>query len=280
MTIPSINEIQKQIENDQHLFDLIAHGSGNLPISIMAPSVKIENEDLINWHLVAPCLERIIRTCYKSEHAIKEGSDARLIKHVVHDLNHASTMEHAIVVSFRIVTSRAISMEAIRHRMTDLYGNTTQMQYPYPNLPLIGEDLKPSVSQESQRYVNYTNKGYQVMYSANLINYSTDELVLWYKTIYNSFQAYDQFIRKFGRKPEQARGVLPNDAKTEFVLTFNLSSLRNFFNLRLPHAAALDMRIIALEAFRLVSEKVGLVFSDFKEKCYEDLQGRSQERLQ
>ena len=261
----NIHELQQHIENDQHLFDMISRDS-NVPLNIVAPSVSIENADLINWQLVAPCLERIIRTCYKSEHLISEGSDSRLIKHVVHDLNHASTMEHAIVISFRIVTSRAISMEAIRHRITDLYGNTTQMQYPYPNLPLMGEDLKPSVSQESQRYVNYTNKGYQAIYSAHLIDYSTDELVLWYKTIHDSFKAYNQFIRKFNKKPEQARGVLPNDAKTEFVLTFNLSSLRNFFSLRLPHAAALDMRIIASEALRLVSEKVGIVFDDFKEK--------------
>ena len=230
-------------------------------LEVVPPSITIENADIIDWPKVAPCLERIVRTCYKSEHLAKEGSYERLIKNVVHDKHHNSVMEHAVVISFRIVTSRGISLEAVRHRMTELYPSTTEMSYPA--LPRIGEDLKPSVSQESQRYVNYANRKYQIIFSSRLLSASPCEINYWYDGLLQGFVHYDHFVRKYGWQPQHARDFLPEATKTEFVLTFNLASLRNFFNLRLPNTAHPDMRLLAAEGLRLVAEKVGVVFNDF-----------------
>lgn len=225
--------------------------------TIVPPSVKLENEDVIVWDKVLPCLERVVRTCYKSEQHIKQGSDEKLIRQIVHDYNHLSTMEHAIVLSFRIVTSRAISMEAIRHRITELEPSTSAL--------VNGSfDLKPSVSQESQRYVNYHNKGgYQAVYSKHLLNKTQAEQDDWFIGINNAFLHYDRAIKK-GWKPEEARDFLPNSCRTELVLTFNLSALRHFFSLRTAKAAHPDMRIIANEALNLVKNKINVVFEDFK----------------
>lgn len=233
-------------------------------LEVVPPSVKIENEDVVVWDKVAPCLERIIRTCYKSEHLIKEGSYERLIRNVVHEKHHNSVMEHAVVISFRIVTSRGISLESVRHRMTDLFPSTTEMSYP--NLPQAGTDITPSVSQESQRYINYANRKYQVVFPTKLYTANLDTANAWYDGLLHAFTFYDSFVKKLGWLPQEARDFLPEATKTEFVLTFNLASLRNFFNLRLPHSAHPDMRIIAHEALRLVSEKIGVVFEDFQKQ--------------
>ena len=215
-------------------------------LEIIPPSVILENDDVINWDKVLPCLERIVRTCYKSEGRIGVGSDEQLLTNVVNK-RHLQAIEHAFVMSFRIVTSRGISLEAIRHRISDLEPSTSDF------------DLLPPVCQESQRYVNYGNKGYQAVYPLHLISKSVQEERDWYESISNSFQDYDNLIKK-GWKPQEARDVLPNACKTEFIITFNASSLRHFFNLRLSTAAHPDMQIIAQKALEIAQSKVKVLF--------------------
>lgn len=46
-------------------------------------------------------------------------------------------------------------------------------------------------------------------------------------------------------KPEEARSVLPNDCKTELVVTMSESDWKNFFELRCSPAAHPDIRELA-----------------------------------
>jgi thymidylate synthase (FAD) len=226
----NIRRIQEQLERDRHLFD----GS----VEVIAPSVTIDNEDVINWDKVLPCLERIMRTCYKSEGLICPGSDKRLVSKLVHDTKHTSTIEHAAVVSFRMVIDRGISHEVVRHRIA-------------------------GHSQESTRYVDYVKKGGgQIVYPVHLIDRPELEKRFWYANLAEGFRAYHRAREVFKWTPQEARTFLPTGLKTELVTTFNFRSLRNFFQLRAAKSAHPDMRIIAESALALTKEKIEVIFDD------------------
>ena len=218
--------------------DLLFDGS----VQVIAPSVKIENEDVINWDKVLPCLERIMRTCYKSEGLTCEGSDKKLVGRLVHDTKHRSTIEHAMMVTFRMVIDRGISHEVVRHRIA-------------------------GHSQESTRYVDYVKKGGgQLVYPIGLINESDYVKNDWYTAACHGFETYHRFRKEYGWSPQMCRGFLPHFAKTELVSSFDLNSLRNFFSLRLAKSAHPDMRVVAESAFALTREKLEVIFDDFDDK--------------
>ena len=227
----NIERINESLERDRHLFD----GS----VQVIAPSITIENEDVINWEKVLPCLERIMRTCYKSEGSICEGSDKKLVQKLVHDTKHTSTIEHAAVISFRMIIDRGISHEIVRHRIA-------------------------GHSQESTRYVDYVKKGGgQIIYPLHLIERSEGEKVFWYTELAKAFKAYHSARNSFKGTPQEARTFLPTATKTELITTFNFRSLRNFFSLRLPKSAHPDMRVIAESALALTRNKIEIIYDDF-----------------
>lgn len=210
-------------------------------IRVTHPSVILENDELVNWPLVLPTLEKILRTCYKSENMITQTSYEGIIKRVVHELHHESTIEHAVVMSFRIVCDRGVSHELVRHRIA-------------------------SFSQESTRYVNYTIKnGGQVILPIDLIDATKDELRFWYNSCDNAFNAYHNSIEKYGRKPQLARGFLPHFTKTEIIMTLNLRALRHFLKLRTAQAAHPDMRVIADMIYKIAKSKIDIIFDDIKD---------------
>jgi thymidylate synthase (FAD) len=226
----NINLINDAVRQDEHLFD------GG--VTVIPPSITIDNEDVINWDKVLPCLERIMRTCYKSEGLICDGSDKKLVSKLVHDTKHDSTIEHAAVISFRMIIDRGISHEVVRHRIA-------------------------GHSQESTRYVDYKKKGGQIIYPFHLINRSEKEKIAWYRALDHAFDDYFYFRNNYNWTPQEARTFLPTACKTELVTTFNFRSLRNFFKLRTAKSAHPDMRIIAESALALTKEKVEVIFDDF-----------------
>lgn len=118
----------------------------------------------------------------------------------------SSIIPHTI----KFTTNRGVSHELCRHR------------------PL-------AISMESQRYVAYDQDkhGSQIEIINPLIdpsdieNYNT-----WH---YAMIMAETQYmnLRKNGVKPEIARGVLPNDCKTEIVITATETEWQHILNLRL-----------------------------------------------
>ena len=66
----------------------------------------------------------------------------------------------------------------------------------------------------------------------------------------------------FGAKPEDARSVLPNSIKTEFICTMNLREWRHFFRLRCAPAAHPAMREISIPLLAEFREMLPVVFED------------------
>jgi len=83
-------------------------------LEVITPSVELigmaPDGEMIMRHL-----EAAIRTAYKSEDKIGPDSHLKILKHIL-SLKHESTLEH-ISLSFRIVTSRGVTHELVRHRI-------------------------------------------------------------------------------------------------------------------------------------------------------------------
>ena len=202
-----------------------------LPVVIIPPSVEIispvrDGEEIMRF------LEAAMRTAYKSEDRIGPDSHTKILKHIL-SLKHESTLEH-VSFTFRIITNCGVTHELVRHRIA-------------------------SYTQESTRYVNYGKKGVVLIFPYHLIDKSSSDVKFWASGQLEMKNYYTRAL-EMGWKPQEARGLLSNDIKTEIVCTMNIRELRSFFRLRTDSSAHPDIRVVATEMLRQVREIVPLLF--------------------
>lgn len=146
------------------------------------------------------------------------------------------TEHHEKRYTVRFICSRSIANEVVRHR--------DEMSY----------------CQESQRYVNYSldKFGNDITYiipdwvKIRMNDLSEDDFAdcqdvavkRWWE-----FMRYSEFeymgLIQLGLKPQEARSVLPNDCKTDIIVTGSETAWRHFFKLRTAVGAHPDARAIA-----------------------------------
>ena len=202
---------------------------------VISPSFEIINRP--DGQEVLKHLELCGRVCYKSESGIGEGSAERLVRHML-SRGHESPIEHYFV-SVRVICDRGVSHEWVRHRLA-------------------------SYSQESTRYCNYSQDkfGNELTFikpyfaEPHTALYST-----WVIAMAEAEKAYFDLL-DFGAKPEDARSVLPNSIKTEFICTMNLREWRHFFRLRCAPAAHPAMREISIPLLAEFREMLPVIFED------------------
>lgn len=192
---------------------------------IVEPSFEILNAP--KREEVLRHLELCGRVCYKSEDKMTEESASRFVKFLI-ERGHESPIEH-ISISVRIICDRGVSHEWVRHRIA-------------------------SYSQESTRYCNYNSEKFGGGIAFIRPYFAENERLfeIWKREMESAEKAYMEMLAN-GAKPEDARSVLPNSLKTEFICTMNLREWRHFFALRCAKAAHPAMREIAVplqEAFR------------------------------
>ncbi|MBR3297982.1 MAG: FAD-dependent thymidylate synthase [Clostridia bacterium] len=192
---------------------------------IVEPSFEILNAP--KREEVLRHLELCGRVCYKSEDKMTEESASRFVKFLI-ERGHESPIEH-ISISVRVICDRGVSHEWVRHRIA-------------------------SYSQESTRYCNYNSEKFGGGIAFIRPYFADNERLfeIWKAEMECAEKAYMDMLAN-GAKPEDARSVLPNSLKTEFICTMNLREWRHFFELRCAKAAHPAMREIAVplqEAFR------------------------------
>lgn len=178
-------------------------------------------------------IEKIARTCYKSEDKIKSGSAEKIVKALVKS-DHLAMIEH-ISITVKFITDRAVANELVRHRLC-------------------------SFAQESTRYVNYKD-GIEVIkptFDSDSDYYS------WLNAVKRAQLGYKQLVNN-GITPEIARSVLPLCTKTEIVVTANLREWRHIFELRVlgttgkPHP---QIKELLTPLFDELKHKLPAVFGD------------------
>jgi thymidylate synthase (FAD) len=200
-------------------------------MNIILPSFEI----LAYTPHMTKLIEKGIRTAYKSEDRIEEGSDEKIISHIK-TLKHESTLEHG-VITVKFVTDRGVSHELVRHRIA-------------------------SFTQESTRYCNYSKGKFgseiTVIEPFFFKQFDSPKLVhnlysKWEEACQEAENVY-LWMLEHGAKAQEARSVLPNSLKTEIVTTANVREWRKIFELRTSKEAHPQIRQImcpTLEAFRL-----------------------------
>lgn len=200
-----------------------------MQIAIINPQVVIQ--DQINTTLLEK-IERFGRVCYKSEKFITADSAVQFVRNLIKN-GHESVIEHEKITVIYI-TNRGATHEIVRHRLA-------------------------SYSQESTRYCNYQNK---ITFIRPYYFAEESELYsVWKNTISSLARAYLDMLR-LGARPEQARGILPNDLKSDIVVTYNLREWRHFLKLRCDKRAHPQIRQIAIPTLLAFQKEIPVIFDD------------------
>ena len=185
-------------------------------------------------------IERVARTCYKSEGKIKDGSARKMVAGLIKS-GHDAMLEHASV-TVKFVVDRGISHELVRHRMA-------------------------SFAQKSTRYCNYIKDDFGSEITFIIPKCLDDESAAYdaWKSVMEYCEDAYFYLLNIGFMPQEARAVLPNSTKTEVVMTANLREWRHFFKLRAlgttgkPHPQMLEVTIPLLKDFK---RAIPVVFDD------------------
>lgn len=231
-------------------------------MKIIDPYYKILtsiNGECCNGEDILRIIEQAGRTCYKSENKITAKSHYQFAESILRR-GHESVIEH-FNISVLFVCNRGFSHELVRHRIA-------------------------AFSQESTRYCNYSQDKFGNELTFIKPPWFTD---LWKSHMDMPIEKWDrlsnEYIReqiwedamktcernylnliRYGATPQEARGVLPIDIKTEVVMTTNLREWRHVFKLRCSKAAHPSMQQLMSPLLKEFQEKIPVLFSDIKMK--------------
>lgn len=193
----------------------------------------------INGEQILKNIEKIGRTCYKSEDKITDGSAEKFVGMLVKNGHEAMIEHNHITVKF--ICDRGVSHELVRHRLA-------------------------SFAQESTRYCNYSKEkfGNELTFIRPCFWDEYDnEMYYWRHSIDVSERTYLELLR-LGATPQEARSVLPNSLKTEITMTMNLREWRHFFKLRTDKAAHPQMRELTIPLLEEFKKLIPVVFDDIE----------------
>lgn len=239
-------------------------------MDIIKPSVKLlaytKLVDDDSQASPSKLIELAMRNCYKSEDKITENSYKKIIPSVV-SLGHTSTVEH-VNFTFRIITSRDVLQELVRHRIASYSVESTRycsyvrnkkgMQFIKPAF-VSDEDLNKAIE-----LLKFNDSDLDTLLSSDPeITDNVKCIYMWLKDIKSAENSYNYKI-EHGWKPQQARVSLPGCLKTEIVMTMNCRSLLNFIKLRTSNSAHPDIVVVAKEIEKIVTEICPEIFSNSK----------------
>ncbi len=190
----------------------------------------------LNRDVTLKRIEQIARTCYKSEGAIKPGSDAKMVAMLCKN-HHYAMIEH-ISLSCKFITDRGVANEIVRHR--------------------IG-----SYAQESTRYCNYSKDKFDN--GITIINHGYTGIVMKdvVDACWQAEQCYLDMLKN-GATPEQARDVLPLCLKTEIVCTWNLREWHEVLRLRTAKDAHPAIRELMIPVLHELQDIYPEIFNDIE----------------
>lgn len=206
-------------------------------MKIVKASYEIMDE--LDGTAILKKIERCGRVCYKSEDHITDDSAEKFVRNII-KRGHESVLEHASF-SVRFIVDRGVSHEIVRHRLA-------------------------SYSQDSTRYCNYSNDGFNHEITVIDPVYFPQKSLrrrAWENSCMTSEEYYFGIL-ECGASPQEARSVLTNSLKTEIVMTTNLREWRHFFRLRTSPAAHPQMREVTVPLLAELKRLIPVVFEDIE----------------
>lgn len=213
------------------------------------------------------------RVCYKSEEKITEDKEsASKFVSMIQNRNHESVLEH-FVISVRFICNRGFTHELVRHRIASFSQESTR--YCNYSKDKFGNEVSNIQPKWFTGLGNSTDKVQDVFYpkithdsdlAENRFNGNVEtqhflmhKLDVWMSAMMWAEWHYFQLL-KMGATPQEARGVLPIDLKTEIVITANLREWKHIFSLRNAPAAHPSMRELMEPLNNEFKEKLPEIF--------------------
>lgn len=253
---------------------------------------KVEILDNLNGTDILKRIERVARTCYKSEDKISEddSSARKLVTNLINSKHEA--MLEFVDITVKFTCDRITSQSIVRHRLAsyaqestrycnyskDKFGNELTFIIPswldIPEGEYQWEDSNPLLTAgASIEEVGYDD-------SSNLwIKDDSNGRFNEFKRHYDDRESVEDFMESLQKseeiyfkllkqswKPQQARMVLPMSIKTEINMKCNLREWRHFFNLRCSQAAHPDIRVLALDLLKQFHDRIPIIFDDLYDK--------------
>ena len=202
------------------------------------------------YSVVLDTIEKVGRTCYKSEHLITEDSAEGFVRRLI-QRGHEAMIEHGSV-TMRFINDRGVSHEEVRHRIA-------------------------SFGQESTRYCNYSKdkfdgevtyidieRGMELDATVSKLPFEVKLAIIheWMTACLDAERHYMRML-ELGATPQIARSVLNNSTKTELCITMNFREWRHFIRLRNDPTAHPQMREVAQQALDMLYEKYPVFFEEF-----------------
>jgi|WetSurMetagenome_2_1015567.scaffolds.fasta_scaffold01488_23 thymidylate synthase (FAD) len=181
-------------------------------------------------------IELCARTCYQSQDKITEGSAEKMVNMLVKN-GHMAMIEH-LVITMRLITSRGLTHELVRHRMASYaqqstrYCDSKDMHIIIPSW-LRGNDV-------NSLYNNYIKIKMPPSPDVYLCN-----RVESYFTVLSHIEKGYNYMLEQGSTKQEARGIFPNDLATEIIVTTNAREWLHILSLRDNKAAHPDMQYLA-----------------------------------
>lgn len=161
--------------------------------------------------------------------------------------------------TFRITCSRAIANEIVRHRQMS-FSQESSRYCDYSNKNKFGKSLTYIIPSKFQNDIqecdasNFNNNEYYYKGEEyKIYNEDVKGILRYLISLYESEQSYFA-LRLEGWKPEEARGVLPLDLKTDIIVTGTKDQWDVFFELRCAKSAHPDVQVIANKIKKYIYE--------------------------
>lgn len=202
------------------------------------------------YAVVLDTIERVGRTCYKSEDKITEFSAEAFVRRLI-KRGHEAMIEHGSV-TLRFINDRGVSHEEVRHRIAS-YGQESTRYCNYSKEKFDGEVTYIDIERGMELDATVSKLPYEV------------KLAIIHEWMVACLDAEHHYLRmlELGATPQIARSVLNNSTKTEICITMNFREWRHFIRLRNDPAAHPQMREVAQQALDMLYEKYPVFFEEF-----------------
>lgn len=167
--------------------------------------------------------------------------------------------------TFRITCSRAIANEIVRHRQMSFsqestrYCNYSKEKFGSGLTYIIPEKL--NMLKEGNCYLPngkdfaiepFNGSVWDIQHITSDHFYDPGEINEWLNSLYRASESYLRLLEYYNWKPEEARGVLPLDLKTELIVTGTTEQWHDFFKLRCAKSAHPDIQKITNDIKQLI----------------------------
>ncbi|AVM00466.1 thymidylate synthase (FAD) [Gordonia iterans] len=191
------------------------------------------------------------RACYESwdKPNPRTASNAGYLRHVL-EVGHTSLFEHATATFYLTGISRSCTHELIRHRHFS-YSQLSQRFVPEHDSNVVAPPAIRGDAELEELFLAATDAS-RAAYTELLAR------------LEEKFEGVPNAILRRKQARQAARSVLPNATETRIVVTGNYRAWRHFIGMRATEHADVEIRQLAVECLRQLTELAPTAFGDFE----------------